>query len=133
MKKLFIPFLVLAIMVSVAFAGVVFQESTATPGTNRVTITWLTKNEDGVTRFVILRSPDDISFFDIGSVTAKGAGTSYNFVDEDVLFKADQTFFYKIRAVRENNEAVDESQSLIVNPNISGIFRTWGAIKWLFR
>jgi len=35
--------------------------------------------------------------------------------------------------VADDNTVVEETQSLIVNPNISGIGRTWGAIKAMFR
>ena len=58
---------------------------------------------------------------------------SYTFTDDNVLFKDSQTFFYKLRAERPDDTMIEETQSLIVNPNISGIYRTWGAIKELFK
>ena len=117
-----------------AYAGLfVFSEYSATPANNKVTISWITKSESGISRFVILRSTDDKSYSEVGSTLARGTAGNYSYTDTNVLFKDTQTFFYKIRAVRSNNAMVEETESLIVNPNISGIFRTWGAIKAMFR
>jgi hypothetical protein len=121
------------LIAAIAFAGNVFVESTATPSDNKVTITWRTASETGVDQFEIMRSTDDNTFIEIGTVNKKGDGSNYEYIDDNVIFKGSQTFFYKIRAVKSNGTLVEESQSLIVNPNISGIYRTWGAIKAMFR
>ncbi len=121
------------LIVSLAFAGTVFIEYAASPGNNNVTITWRTGSETGVEQFQIQRSTDDNTFIEIGSVDKNGDGSQYEYVDDNVIFKGSQTFFYKIRAIKSNGTLVEESQSLIVNPNISGIYRTWGAIKAMFR
>ena len=121
------------ILFSVALAGSVFQEYSATPSTNQVVLNWKTISETNVDKFKVMRSTDDQLFVEIGNLTVKGAGNEYEYIDENVIFKASQTFFYKIRAVKSNGTLVEETQSLIVNPNISGIYRTWGAIKAMFR
>jgi hypothetical protein len=118
-----------------AYTGyMIFSECSATPANNKVTISWVTKSEQGVSKFKIVRSTSiDGLYGEIGSVMAKGLGSNYTFTDTNVIFKDSQTFFYKIHAVNSNNAVVEESGSLLVNPNISGIFRTWGAIKAIFR
>jgi hypothetical protein len=133
MRKTTILIVLIVTFVLAAYANFIFLEYTATPATNKVTLSWLTKSEASVSKFVILRSTDDDVFNEIGSVTAKGAGNQYKYIDENVIFKGNQTFFYKLRALNSNNSIVEETESLIVNPNISGIFRTWGAIKAMFR
>ena len=120
-------------MVTVAFAEFIFSEYSATPSNNSVIIEWVTKSESGVSGFVILRSTDDQNFIEIGNVDAENTSHTYSFTDDNVLFKDSQTFFYKLRAVRSDNSSIEETQSLIVHPNISGIYRTWGAIKELFK
>ncbi len=116
------------------YAGTVFMVYTADPGTNSVSITWTTNSEDNISIFAIMRSVDDVSFSEIGTIPAKGPGNTYTFIDDNVIFKTSQTFFYKIEARDNHNNLVDITpQSLIVNPNISGIYRTWGAIKAMFR
>ena len=133
MKKTISIILSLLVFVSLAFANFIFLEYSANPSNNSVVVDWITKSESGVNRFIVLRSSDDQNFVEIGSVLAEKAGYNYTFTDDNVLFKDSQTFFYKIRAVRADDSSVEETQSLIVHPNISGIYRTWGAIKELFK
>ena len=126
-------FVLLLLLVSLAFANFIFLEYSANPSNNNVLIEWVTKSESGVYKFSIMRSLDDQNFVEIGTVMAENAGYSYTFTDDNVLFKDSQTFFYKLRAERPDDTMIEETQSLIVNPNISGIYRTWGAIKELFK
>ena len=130
LKKIIILILLIG---SLAFAGTVFIEYSATPLDNKVLIYWKTGSESGVDQFQIKRSTDDNLFVEIVVVNKQGDGSEYQYTDENVIFKGGQTFFYKIRAIKSNGSLVEESQSLIVNPNISGIYRTWGAIKAMFR
>jgi len=120
-------------MATAVFASFVFQEYSATPSTDKVIIKWKTKSETGVSKFVLSRSTDDETYSDIGEVNINGPGYEYEYIDDNVFFKGSDTFFYKIKSVRSNGTTVEETQPLIVNPNISGIFRTWGAIKAMFR
>jgi hypothetical protein len=134
MRRISFFMMVLLPVCLLAFSGyIIFSECSATPANNRVTISWVTKTESGVSKFLILRSMDDKVFSEVGSALARGTAGNYSFTDANVIFKDTQTFFYKIRAVRSNNTVVEDSESLMVNPNISGIFRTWGAIKAIFR
>jgi len=132
MRLKLITFIIFS-FVTIVFAGSVFLESSATPSTNQVVINWKTGSEAGVDHFTIMRSTDDNVFVEIGSEKTKGAGSEYEYIDDNVVFKGSQTFFYKICAEKAGGSLVEETQSLIVNPNISGIYRTWGAIKAMFR
>jgi len=131
--KFIAPIFLLFFAVSLAFANFIFLEYSATPSNNSVFVEWETKSESGVSRFIVLRSIDDQNYIEIGSVDVKEPGYKYSFTDDNVLFKDSQTFFYKLNAVRTDNSSIEETQSLIVHPNISGIYRTWGAIKELFK
>ena len=121
------------LIATIAFAGTVFIEFNATPLDNKVLLYWKTGSETGVDQFQIKRSSDGNLFIEIGVVNKKGDGSEYEYTDENVIFKDSQTFFYKIRAIKSNGSLVEESESTPVNPNISGIYRTWGAIKAMFR
>jgi hypothetical protein len=133
MRRITPTIFILSLLVSILFASTIFEEYSATPETNKVTIRWRTGSEADVVKFTILRSMDDQSFNEVSAVSAKGQSQEYTFIDDNVIFKSSQTFFYKIRAIRSDNSTIEETQSLIVNPNISGIYRTWGAIKAMFR
>jgi uncharacterized GH25 family protein len=133
MRKILIIILCIIGLFSLSFASFIFLEYSATPSNNSVVIEWLTKSEDGVSKFAVLRSTDDQNYIEIGFVVSKKQPQNYYYTDENVVFKDTQTFFYKLRAVRADNSLIEETQSLIVHPNISGIYRTWGAIKAMFR
>ncbi len=133
MKKIIITILCIFCFFSLAFANFIFLEYSATPSNNSVIIEWVTKTEAGVSKYLILRSTDDRNFIEIGFVASAKGSLNYSFTDDNVVFKDTQTFFYKLKAVREDNSLIEETQSLIVHPNISGIYRTWGAIKAMFR
>ncbi len=124
--------LILLIFTALAYASSIFSEASAVPGTNRVTINWVTSSEINIDKFVVLRSTDDVSYIEISRIVPKGPGTRYEYIDDGVLFKDISPLFYKLRAVDINGKVVDES-SMLVHPNISGIFRTWGTLKALFR
>jgi hypothetical protein len=132
MKKTIKIFFVL-LLIAPLFAGYVFTEYGAEPETNQVTITWITKAENNVSQFVILRSKDNRNFTEIKRVKIQGPGTRYYFVDENVSFKDISPLWYNIRAVDKNNNMKEESGPMVVHPNISDISRTWGAIKAMFR
>jgi len=131
MRHILTILIVLALF-TLAFAANIFSEVTAVPSTNRVTLSWVTKSETGIQQFAILRSNDDVHYIKLAGIDPKGPGTHYEYVDLNVMFKDVSPLFYKIRALNSQGEKIDES-SLIVHPNISGIFRTWGAIKAMFR
>ena len=118
--------------VGMAFAATIFSEVSAVPSTNRVTLHWVTKSESGVTNFVILRSNDDAVYISLAKTKSEGPGTHYEYIDQNVMFRDFSPLFYKVRAINSSGQAIEES-SMIVHPNISGIFKTWGAIKALFR
>ena len=131
MKRL-LTLIVLIAFFSVAIAANIFSEVKATPGTNRVTLSWVTKTESGVSKFVILRSNDDVTYLELDRINPKGPGTRYEYVDANVIFNGISPLYYKIRAIGSNNKSIDES-SLFVLPNVNSIFRTWGTIKAMFR
>jgi len=133
MKKIIITIIAIFCLCSLAFANFIFLEYSATPSNNNVVIEWVTKTEDGVSKYLILRSTDDQNYVEIGFVSSAKSNLNYSFTDDNVVFKETQTFFYKLKAVRDDNSLIEETQSLIVHPNISGIYRTWGAIKAMFR
>ena len=134
MRKLILLIALIFLLVLSLYAGTVFMAYRAEPGTNSVSITWTTSTEDNISKFAILRSISyDANYSEISTVPASGPGSTYTYVDENVIFKTSQTFYYKIEARGSSDNSVDITEVLIVNPNISGIYRTWGAIKAMFR
>jgi DUF1680 family protein len=132
MRRLFFGFAIVLLAVSWALANNVFVECSAVPSRNQVKITWVTQAEEGVKYFSVLRSTNDAHYVELARLNPKGPGSQYEFTDKNVMFKDISVFFYKIRAIGKNGKPLDET-SLIVHPSISDIYRTWGAIKAMFR
>ncbi len=132
MKK--ILFITLMIIIPLlAGGGVVFSEYSAQPEANKVVVSWVTSKEVGVKSFVIKRSTDNKTFITLNTITAKGPGYRYEYIDHDVLFKGSNALYYKVAALSPTGEIITETTTMNVLPNISGLFRTWGAIKAVFR
>lgn len=113
-------------------ANSIFSECSAVPQTDQVTITWITSSENSIASFQILRSNDSEFYVELTKLNPKGPGSSYEYVDENVMFKSSNTIFYKVRALDKQNQMVDES-SMIVRTQVSDIKETWGAIKAIFK
>jgi hypothetical protein len=130
-RRAFILTLLLLIPLEI-LAENIFSECSAVPETDRVTLNWVTKSETNIRYFSIVRSSNDINYVEIKKLAPKGPGNRYEYVDENVMFKGVSVVFYKIRALDSSGNMLEET-SLRAHPNISGIYRTWGAIKAMFR
>ena len=123
-----------AICTVLAFAEVIKSGSlqASSDGVN-VTLHWLTEDETNVARFEIeRRSGTTGEFTMIGSVDSKGASL-YEFVDNSALEKIVTLYQYRIKIVRSHGETPVYSQILTVSHTVSGVRRTWGSIKAMFR
>ena len=134
MNKKFIYIFIFLFISFVLADTIVFNEYNAHPDANQVTISWITKDETNIRYFLVMRSNDnEASFNSIAQVNKQGPGYDYQYVDENVFFKNNGIIYYRIDAVNKNGTVVEATETMIVRPNISGIFRTWGAIKAMFR
>ncbi len=132
MRQFFLSIVFSLLIILPTFADNVFIECKAAPSQNQVKITWTTRSEENVSQFLILRSNNDKNYIEVSRIAPKGAGNSYEYIDRNVMFKDFSILFYKVQAVDKNNKVIEE-MSLIVHPSISDIYRTWGAIKAMFR
>ncbi|HES59156.1 MAG TPA: hypothetical protein ENO18_01885 [Caldithrix sp.] len=120
------------ILVSSLLAGNIFSECNAIPQNDQVSITWITASESNIASFQILRSNDSEVYIELKKVNPKGPGSSYEYIDESVMFKSANVVFYKVRAMNRQNEIIEES-AMFVRTQVSDIKETWGAIKALFK
>jgi hypothetical protein len=131
MRKYVTTLLILTLATFIT-AGAMIENFEASPGANKVTLTWTTNSETSIQSFQILRSSDDVTFTEINDIKAAGPGTQYIATDENVFFKS-SALFYKITALDASGNIVEQTRSKLVYPNTTGMFRTWGAIKAMFR
>src|SRR5688572_5715883 len=111
-----------------------------------ILIEWQSGNEVGVLNYTVERSEikaDD--FEELGTLSASGNNSAYRYRDASVSEiapsrtagggskKAPLADLYKYRIKINYEEAVSYSQSITVSRPSSGVKRTWGMIKEMFR
>ena len=119
---------------TVAFAEVIRSGSlqASSDGIN-VTLHWITDDESNVAKFdVERRSGFDGAFVAIATVDAKGA-SSYEFIDNSAFRKTSTIYQYRLKISYSNTSNVTYSPVLTVTHTVSGVRRTWGSIKSMFR
>jgi len=110
----------------------VIQNFSAVSHGQEVYLQWATTQETGLSSFRIQRSFDGRYFHNLHTVTPTGSNSSYSYIDDD-LFKSNlQTFYYRIE-VATASQQVSYSVTERVELAFSGIRKTWGSIKAMFR
>jgi hypothetical protein len=122
------------IVVTCAMADIIKDNSfqASSNGVN-VTIHWITDQEPSVARFEVQRrSGTDGAFTTIGTLDPKGPSL-YEFVDNTAFRKVTTLYQYRIVVVFNNGSAPVVSTAISVSHTVSGVRRTWGSIKAMFR
>jgi hypothetical protein len=98
-----------------------------------VVLTWITDEEPNVARFEIERRTGTTGdFLSIGSVQPKGP-SEYEFIDYSSLRVTSILYQYRIKIVFTNGAAPQIVGPITVTHSVSGVRKTWGSIKALFR
>ena len=98
-----------------------------------VTLYWITEDESNIARFEIQRrSGFEGDFTTIATVDPKGSSL-YEFVDHSAFRKITTIYQYRIKVVFSNGTNPVYAGPLTVSHTVSGVRRTWGSIKAMFR
>lgn len=114
-----------------AFSQVV-QDFSAVGASQGVFLQWTTAREAGVTEFRVQRSFDGQRFITIHTTRPFGMGHTYSYTDDDLFKGPQQTYYYRLE-IAGVDERISYSGTEEVALNFSGIRRTWGSIKAMFR
>jgi len=135
-KRLFYIFLGI-LSAGIAFGDVIKSGSLQafSDGVN-VTVNWVTENEANIVSYEILRSTNyNGGFSAIATLLPKGPSV-YEYIDNSAFKKTTTIYFYRIKINYSNAQsyfpALNEPP-ITVNHNVSGVRRTWGSIKAMFR
>jgi hypothetical protein len=120
------------LLVSTIFAGAYLDYFHARSEGENVKLEWKTGEETNLRNFVIQRRNPNTSFIDIAAIEPKGSNSFYNYIDESAYKATDLIFIYRLKIV-DNNMQLSYSAEVSVTPNLSGVKRTWGSIKAMFR
>jgi hypothetical protein len=120
------------LLVSTIFAGAYLDYFHARSEGENIKLEWKTGEETNLKNFVIQRRNPNTSYIDIATIEPKGSNSFYNYVDESAYKATDLIFIYRLKIV-DNNMQLSYSAEVSVTPNLSGVKRTWGSIKAMFR
>jgi len=98
-----------------------------------VTVRFLTEDESAVAIFEIeRRGGTDGEFVSIGHLEPKGPSL-YEYVDHSAFMKAGAIYQYRVKVSFSNGQAPYYTNPLTISHTVSGVRRTWGSIKAMFR
>lgn len=115
-----------------AFAGAFLEYFQARSEGDNIRIEWRTQEESNLKHFVIERKNPQTSYIDVTTILPKGSNSYYVYVDENVYKSNDLIFIYRLKIV-DNNGQISYSNEITVSHSVSGVKRTWGSIKAMFR
>lgn len=120
------------LIVSCVFAGAYLEFFHARSEGENVKLEWKTGDENNLKHFVVQRRNPGSSYIDITTIPPKGSNSFYTYIDESAYKITDLIFIYRLKIVDLNN-STSYSSEVSVTPNVSGVKRTWGSIKAMFR
>ncbi len=132
MKKLTTVLLLIFLVISVAFAGALLDYFHAQSEADNVKLEWKTTTESNLANFIIERKTPDSDFIELATVAPKGNNSVYTYLDQAAYKMTNPVFVYRLK-ILDLDGSVSYSSTVSVSPNISGVKRTWGSIKAMFR
>jgi hypothetical protein len=132
MKSGIIGLLSIIIIASAVYAGAWLDYFHGHSEGDDVRLEWRTGEEANLQRFVIERKTPQSPFVELATIDPKGSNSFYAYLDEAAYKTEDLVFVYRLKIV-DNDGATSHSSEVTVSHNVSGVKRTWGSIKAMFR
>ncbi len=122
------------LVISAGIADVIRQGTLqATSDGVAVTIRWVSEDETAVAIYEIeRRGGTEGEFSTIGTIVPRGPSL-YEFVDNSAFMKTGSLYQYRIRISFSDGRAPYYTNPLTISHTVSGVRRTWGSIKAMFR
>lgn len=141
MKKIKITILTALITAVSLFAadGFISYFNASSDG-SKIKVEWRTGDESQIQKFELERAAKNQSFSKISTLDAKGYSTVYTYSDDeaykssskDASLQSVSLYNYRIKIIKKDN-STEYSNSISVSHSVSGIKRTWGMIKEMFK
>jgi hypothetical protein len=132
MKLTLLKVLVLFFLVSTAMAGAFLDFFHGWSESENVKLEWKTGEENNIQHFVVERKSPQSSYTALATIQPLGSNKLYTYVDENAYKTSDLVFTYRLKIVELNGQS-NYSTEVTISHNISGVKRTWGSIKAMFR
>jgi hypothetical protein len=124
-------FIILLISITL-FAGTFLEYFHGRSEGEDIRLEWKTREEVNLEHFKIERKTPQSSFVEIATIQPKGSNSYYTYLDQSTYKAADMIFIYRLKIVDTNGQ-VSYSSEVSVSHSVSGVKRTWGSIKAMFR
>ena len=97
-----------------------------------VRLEWKTSEEINLKDFIIERKAYNSSYAELATIQPKGSNSMYTYLDESAYKTNDIVFIYRLKIV-DSDGSTSYSNEVSVSHSVSGVKRTWGSIKAMFR
>lgn len=132
MKIRFSQIFIVIFAATAIFAGTFLEYFHGRSEGDDIRLEWKTREEVNLQHFKVERKTPQSSFVEIATIQPKGNNSYYNYVDQSVYKPTDMIFIYRLKIVDTNGQAA-YSNEVSVSHSVSGVKRTWGSIKAMFR
>ncbi|MCL5029577.1 MAG: hypothetical protein M1480_11255 [Bacteroidetes bacterium] len=131
-KRSLVKILIILACFATAFAGANIDIFQATVSGDNTTLDWHTTDESNVQYFIIQRKTPQTDFVDVAKISPDGSHY-YKYIDQSIYKTNDVMLIYQIGVLYYNNPTPEYLKQTSVSMSISGIRKTWGSIKAMFR
>jgi hypothetical protein len=132
MKYTVIRISVFLLLITTVFAGAYLDYFHVRNDGDDAIIEWKTSQETNLKDFIIQRRGPQTQWSDIATVAPQPNNPFYSYTDKSVYKTNDYIFVYRLKIV-DNDQQLSYSNEASVSLSISGVKRTWGSIKAMFR
>ena len=132
MKKLLIRAFTIFFLFAVVYAGAFLDYFQGRSEGEDVRLEWKTSEEVNLRHFLVERKTPQSVFGEIATIQPKGSNSYYTYLDQSAYKSNDLVFIYRLKIV-DNDGQTSHSAEVTVSHNVSGVKRTWGSIKAMFR
>lgn len=132
MKNSLSVIFIIILIISTAFAGALLDYFHGQTEGENVRLDWKTTTETNLANFKVERRTPDTQFSELATVLPTGNNSVYTYLDQAAYKMTNPVFIYRLKIVDKDGSYAYSSE-VSVSPNISGVKRTWGSIKAMFR
>ena len=132
MKLSYVYVFIILVTTTALFAGTFLEYFQGRSEGEDVRLEWKTRDEINLQHFKIERKTPQSSFVEIATIQPKGSNSYYTYLDQSAYKPGDLLFVYRLKIVDTNGQ-VSYSNEVSISHSVSGVKRTWGSIKAMFR
>jgi len=124
--------LVISLITTAVLAGTFLEYFQGRSEGEDIRLEWKTREEVNLQHFKVERKTPQSSFVDITTIEPKGSNSYYTYLDQSAYKTDNMLFVYRLKIIDTNGQA-SYSNEVSVSHSVSGVKRTWGSIKAMFR